>query len=130
MRGQRREGRNPSVEPEQRSSCHAVVAFYPLILRKTLYYYWMGHLTAVRSGSWKLHRFQIEQNRNGMTKVRANELYNLANDIGETTNVAQHHPAVVQRLLKLINQARNDLGDGPKPGANVRPAGHVDPLVC
>ena len=35
MRGQRREGRNPSVEPELRSAHHAVVVFYPQIPPKS-----------------------------------------------------------------------------------------------
>ena len=38
MRGQRREGRTPSVEPEQRSGGHTAVIFYPLILLKSLLY--------------------------------------------------------------------------------------------
>ena len=35
MRGQRREGRNPSVEPELRFGRYEVVSFYPLILLKS-----------------------------------------------------------------------------------------------
>ena len=35
MRGQRREGRNPSVEPEQRSSCQIDGTFYPQILARS-----------------------------------------------------------------------------------------------
>ena len=36
MRGQRREGRTPSVEPELRFGSHTAVVFYPLILLKSL----------------------------------------------------------------------------------------------
>ena len=35
MRGQRREGRIPSVEPELRSGCQIDVTFYPQILAKS-----------------------------------------------------------------------------------------------
>ena len=35
MRGQRREGRTPSVEPELRFGSHTAVVFYPLILLKS-----------------------------------------------------------------------------------------------
>mgnify|MGYP003709382741 CR=1 FL=1 len=37
MRGQRREGRIPSVEPELRSGCQIDVTFYPQILAKSLF---------------------------------------------------------------------------------------------
>jgi hypothetical protein len=37
MRGQRREGRTPSVEPELRFGSHTAVVFYPLILLKSHY---------------------------------------------------------------------------------------------
>ncbi|MBI3465804.1 MAG: sulfatase [Planctomycetes bacterium] len=52
-------------------------------------------------------------------------LYNLQDDIGETKNVADSHPDVVERLLKLIETARDDLGDSitGRAGKNLRPAG-------
>ena len=46
-----------------------------------------GH-GAVRSGSWKLLN-----NRNGET-----ELYDLRNDLGETTNAIAQQPAIARRL--------------------------------
>ena len=48
--------------------------------------------------------------------------------IGETTDVAGQHPDVVQRLLKIAEQARADLGDSltKRPGAHVRPSGKWD----
>ncbi|MFN2352744.1 MAG: Cerebroside-sulfatase, partial [Kiritimatiellia bacterium] len=57
------------------------------------------------------------------------ELYNLDQDIGETTNVAEAHPEIVQSLLKLIEACRKDLGDehtGTPAGPQVRPVGRVD----
>jgi arylsulfatase A-like enzyme len=52
-------------------------------------------------------------------------LYNLDDDIGETRDVSEQHPDVVQRLLKLADQARADLGDSltKRQGANIRPCG-------
>jgi N-acyl-D-amino-acid deacylase len=52
-------------------------------------------------------------------------LFNLEEDVGETKNVAQRHPEVVEELLKLAEQARADLGDSltRREGAGVRPCG-------
>jgi len=52
-------------------------------------------------------------------------LFNLDDDIGETTNVADKHPDVVARLQKIAEAARADLGDSltKRQGANVRPCG-------
>jgi arylsulfatase len=54
-------------------------------------------------------------------------LYNLREDAGETTDVADRHPDVVRRLLALAESARADLGDAAtnRPGPGVRPVGGV-----
>ena len=56
------------------------------------------------------------------------ELYNLADDIGETKNVAGRHPEVVKRLEALAEKARDDLGDSltGRKGKGNRPPGRVD----
>jgi arylsulfatase A-like enzyme len=56
-------------------------------------------------------------------------LFNLDDDLGETTNVADRHPEVVQRLLALAEAARADLGDSlvQRQGAGVRPSGRWEP---
>ena len=61
-------------------------------------------------------------------KVKELELYDLETDRGETKNVAAEHPEVVERLTKLANAAREDLGDGltKSPGKNRRPAGKLE----
>jgi len=51
-----------------------------------------GRLRAVRSGKWKLHLGDEP------------ELYDLRADIGESRNIAQEYPAVVNRLRKLANE--------------------------
>jgi arylsulfatase A len=76
-------------------------------------------LEAVRSGPWKLH-------------LARKELYNLASDIGEATDVAAQHPDVVRRLIALAEASKDDLGlDGIGPGC--RPLGrvaHPQPLIA
>ena len=54
-------------------------------------------------------------------------LFDLNNDVGETMNVAQEHPRIVERLLELAEKARADLGDSltKRTGANVRPSGKL-----
>ena len=86
------------------------------------FYYYEGHLQAVRSGPWKL-RVAKDGPKLGRTPLPKPELFNLDADIGETTDVASQHPPVVDQLLKLIDGCREDLGDGDKPGKNQRPAG-------
>jgi len=82
-------------------------------VHEAFFYYRGADLRAVRSGPWKLHT--------------TGALYNLDEDIGETTDVAAAHPDVVARLEAYLDRARADLGDGADhPGANVRPPGKVD----
>lgn len=84
-----------------------------------VFYYFNGlKLECVRSGPWKLH-------------LGKNQLYNLADDIGETKNVASSHPDVVKSLRSLAAGMDSDLGtEGIGPG--VRPLGRVknpQPLI-
>jgi len=55
------------------------------------------------------------------------ELYDLKNDIGETTDVSQKHPEVMARLQAAAERARNALGDKltKRTGAAVRAAMRV-----
>ena len=79
-----------------------------------LYYYREHELQAVRAGEWKLH-------------LITGELYNLKEDIGETSDVAGAHPDVVANLQEIAQTCRLDLGDSltDTPGANRRPCGRV-----
>ncbi len=56
------------------------------------------------------------------------ELYNLADDIGDTKNVAAQHPEVVKRLEALAEKARDELGDSltGRKGKSNRPPGRVE----
>ena len=53
------------------------------------------------------------------------KLYNLDDDIGETTDVAEKHPDVVKRLEQFVSQMDADLGAKGK-GPGVRPPGRVE----
>lgn len=104
------------------------------------YYYFLGELQAVRSGRWKLH---VPHSYLSMQGSVAGEngrpgkyhrariglaLYDLDNDIGESTNVAEQYPDVVRRLQGYIESARSDLGDDitGTVALNARAPGRVD----
>ncbi|MGN6136064.1 MAG: sulfatase family protein [Aureliella sp.] len=100
-------------------------------------YYWGRELHAIRSGPWKLHfphqyRSLVEPGKDGQpgpykTLKCGLELYNVEEDVGEKTDVADQHPDVVERLKKLADQARSDLGDAltKTQGSGLRPAGKL-----
>lgn len=94
---------------------------------EAFYYYARTQLQAVRSGPWKLHvpRKADETWRRyskpaDVFDIPSPLLYNLANDIAETTNVAEQHPDVVTKLLQLAEHARTDIGDTDRIGKNAR----------
>jgi arylsulfatase A-like enzyme len=118
---------------------------------EAFFYYNAWQLEAVRSGKWKLvlpHQYYAVAvpGKDGMpgqhvwASITAS-LFDLENDIGEESDVSAEHTDVVDRLLKLVAQAREDLGDGvlrvnPEkkdffqarrlyriPGKNTRPPG-------
>jgi arylsulfatase A-like enzyme len=102
------------------------------------YFYWNEQLQAVRSGPWKLHFPHAYPTLDGPagsggTPGRYKKaqiglsLFDLQNDIGETTDVAPQHPDVVKRLEALAEQARQDLGDSAtgRKGEHVRQPGRL-----
>jgi len=106
------------------------------------YFYWGRELQAVRSGKWKLHfphRYRTVEppgypghgGRPGKYAYKQIDLalFDLENDIGETTNVADKYPEVVERLKALAEKAREDLGDSAtgRQGRNVREPGRLKP---
>src|SRR5215813_6682708 len=102
-----------------------------------LYFYWGRELHAVRSGKWKLHLphpYQHLESAGGdgkpgryVTQEQELALYDLENDVGETTNVAGKNPDVVKRLMTFVERARADLGDAlvGREGRNVREPGRL-----
>lgn len=100
--------------------------------RDQFFYYRGLTLEAVRSGPWKLH-LALAGTGPGKKKGSAQpQLFNLVDDIGETTNVAAQNPDVVRRLQALANSMKDDLAlDGV--GRGCRPLGrvsHPQPLIA
>jgi hypothetical protein len=105
--------------------------------RDRFYFYYGGQLRAVREGVWKRvyeHRTRsyvgVEPGEDGLPGAYAfptvpAALYDLENDIGETTDVSAAHPEIVQRLDALADSVREALGDGltGRKGTEVRPPG-------
>jgi arylsulfatase A len=92
------------------------------------YYYQEDQLQAVRVGRWKLFlplksfrqhpHFRFEHSGQPL-------LFDVVADVSSQVNVAEEHPDVVAELTAWAERAREDLGDVDRPGAGVRPRGHV-----
>jgi len=106
---------------------------FPLVSGKTekgpheaYFFYCYTHLQGVRSGDWKL--VLPRPARPGwmgwwarmIDEVKEVQLYDLKNDISETTNVAKQHPEIVERLMGLIESARKRIGDCDRIGRGAR----------
>lgn len=102
-------------------------------LDRPYFFYQHQALRAVRQGDWKLHLPHSKLDRTKEGKLWQSHvppkdrpyleeltLYNLRNDIGETTNLAQEHPGIVQSLLKQLDFAKEDIGYHNKIGKNSR----------
>jgi len=97
--------------------------------REAHYYFSRSKLDAVRQDKWKLAvASQVERMGRDAAQVPASpespRLYDLAADIGETTNVAADHPDVVEKLGGLAARMTAELIDPESPGR--RPPGHVE----
>jgi arylsulfatase A len=78
--------------------------------RNEMFYWTNAELHAVRSGPWKLHVKMREPVNYGKEVVLAKpELYHLERDISESYNVADQHPDIVERLLKLMKTHESDI---------------------
>ena len=102
-------------------------------------YYWGNHLQAIRSGDWKLHfphsyrsltgEPGMDGRPNGYTQAKTDlALFNLKDDLGETTDVKDQHPDVVAMLQKYADEAREELGDSAKKmqGRGFRAPARID----
>ena len=101
-------------------------------------YYFINHLQAVRQGKWKLHvprpakpawlgPFAVNRHihPSDWAGINAPFLVNLEADPGESKNVAKANPKVVARMMRLVEEARDDIGDYNRAGRNMR---FFDPL--
>jgi arylsulfatase len=104
------------------------------------FYYRQNELHAVRSGDWKLYFPRSYRSLNGrpggkdgipvkydQNIVSENELYNLKNDPKELNNVLNNYPEIVNKLEKMGENARYDLGDNltKVKGAGTREVGKI-----
>lgn len=106
-----------------------------------LYYYRENDLEAVTDGDFKLifpHRHRTYEgflpgNDGAPGPVNENKpldtmlLYDLRRDPGERYNVLSMYPEVQRKLMKIADEAREDLGDNltGKEGKNRRPIGKI-----
>ncbi|MFK5974609.1 MAG: sulfatase [Flavobacteriaceae bacterium] len=70
--------------------------------RSFFYFARNGDLEAVRLGKWKLH---LKKSSGWNAEIQGEfliALYDLENDIGETTNIAELYPDIVEKLEKRI----------------------------
>jgi hypothetical protein len=94
--------------------------------REAHYYFFSYNLQAVRQGPWKL---AIAPQRETMGKdagsdaMKTPRLYNLDQEIGEQTNLADRHPDIVAKLQTLAEKMNAEIG-GENPTAR-RPAGEA-----
>jgi arylsulfatase A-like enzyme len=90
--------------------------------QEAYFFYWQRELQAVRSGRWKLHFAHVYKTLDGAAghggkpskyKETRTELalFDLQDDPGEKTNVADKRPDVVKRLEQLAEKERAELGD-------------------
>jgi len=104
------------------------------------FYYRQNELQAVRSGRWKLylpHRSRTmagqEMGYDGKGGRYKNfqtgtELYDLKNDLGERFDLAEEQPEIVEKLMVIVEDYRNRLGDNltEREGTENRPVGRLE----
>ena len=96
--------------------------------REVFYYYYGTDLHAVRRGRWKLHVPHAYPSYEGMEpgndgfpgqtvrRETGYALFDLESDIGERTNLVERYPEIVESLKAVAEAAREELGDGSRPG--------------
>ncbi|MBC7966240.1 MAG: sulfatase [Fuerstia sp.] len=101
------------------------------------FYYFKGlKLEAVRKGSWKLHLAVSEPAGNGKAGKKNGkqagsdsaptpQLFNLDEDVSESTNLAEKHPEIMAELMALAQEMDSDLGN-EKIGPGCRVLGRVE----
>ena len=93
------------------------ISFLPTLMGKNqklhhTYLYWefheQGGKIAVRMGSWKAVKLNIDKTPRGET-----ELYDLSTDVGEIKNVASSNPEIVKKMEEIMKQAHIPSSDFP-----------------
>ena len=70
---------------------------------------------ALRHGDWKFvlgtpPKGKKKKGKSWIGKKSADELYNLADDIGEQHNVLEKYPEIVERMSKILIKIKNGAG--------------------
>jgi len=111
----------------------------PILLGKTTespreaqYYFFQFKLQAIRQGPWKLALVSQNETMGRPALADAStdnpRLYNLDEEIGEKTNLADKHPEIVSKLTALAEKMEAEIG-GSQPAAR-RPGGKADhPII-
>ncbi len=109
--------------------------------QEAYYFYYGQRLNALRSGKWKLHLPHSYTTLSGREGGRDGKpvpydiartdtvLYDLENDISETTDVKDVHPEVARRLAKLAAEMQQKLGDEGISGSEIRKPGFIDGYI-
>jgi arylsulfatase A-like enzyme len=88
------------------------ISFLPELLgqseqKQHEYLYWEFHerggRIAIRKGDWKGVKYNVKKNPDAPL-----ELYNLTTDPGESKDLAEDHPEVIQQLEMLLKEARTE----------------------
>ena len=94
--------------------------------RETFFYFGYTHLQAVRDRRWKLVLKRpadppwTSWYGRMIDAVQASELYDLRFDWGESRNVAEQNATIVERLMRLVEDTRAELGDYDVIGSGAR----------
>lgn len=94
--------------------------------REDFLFFAYTHLQAVRDGRWKL---VLERSADPpwttwygrmIDEVEEPELYDLRLDWGESRDIAEQNPHVVERLMRMAERVRSELGDFDRTGSGAR----------
>ncbi len=94
--------------------------------RENFFFYGYTHLQAVRDRRWKLVLKRpadppwTSWYGRMIDSVEGTELYDLRFDWGESRDVAEQNGAIVERLMKVVEEVRAELGDYDRAGSDVR----------
>jgi len=109
-------GAKPPAEIDGVSLLNALTGNQPLPSRDCLYWEFpaYGGQQALRAGNWKAVRTDLA----GGSKRW--QLYDLSNDATESFDVAEEHPQVVERLVKLADAAHRESQTFPLPSVDAK----------
>ena len=99
------------------------------------FYYNCENLQAVLLGEWKLHLPRKQEQLpfwyrdRPFYDLQQPVLYNLRTDPGESQDVAEANPGMVEQMLGLAEEIRDELGEYMQPGAAQRPTGSIYPAA-